>query len=843
MKRYTGRRSQQGRYGAAGLAAALLGALLMPVAAAEAQPDQDPVVIDGNSPGRTFDGVGAISASSSRLLVDYPAQERDEILDYLFKPNYGASLQILKTEIGSDTNSTVGAEPSHMRTPDDLDCNRGFEWWLMKEARERNPDIKLSGLMWGAPGWFSTGWLWGQDHVEYIVAWLDCAAQNDLEIDYIGGGNERGSYNIPFWKALDAALAERYPDVKIVATDQHTPPDYWEIAGDMADDPELNDAIDVLGTHNPCGWRTLYLSCSVTQEALDLGKPLWTSESSSQDAAAGAGPLARARNRNYIDARITGDIQWSMLAAFYGNSHTAGTGLMVAEWPWSGYYQVEEPIWVDAHTTQFTQPGWQYLDTASGYLENGASYVALRSDDTDDYSVVIETMDATRPETVEFQVTGGLSTDRVQVWSTEIDSDDPKDVFAHEGAVKVRDGSFEVQIEPNHVYTLSTTTGQRKGSAEPPADADVRMALPYQQDFEDTGSDLLAPMWQDVNGAYEATPCGGERAGTCYRQVITEQPIRWQRGGLLDPATLVGDPRWWGDYQVSAQAMLEQPGYVELLGRIERSTKDAQHGYHLRVADTGAWSLYREGEQPVEGGWEGQVERTESELASGQMESEFGTEQWHRLALDFQGSQITASIDGSELATVTDVHHSTGQVGLRTSKWQNAQFDDVSVEPTGPAPDVLPRERMTATATSVQPGPYEHQFYKPEWALDGRPETQWMTRLDDGQPHLPESITIELGPGMHWVDGMVYKPPVGNTRVPYSGIITGYTISLSDDGRNFEEVARGEWNADIATKVVRWAEPQRARFLRFEATAAADGDVAGASEIDVIGSRGKGNRV
>lgn len=375
------------------------------------------------------------------------------------------------------------------------------------------------------------------------------------------------------------------------------------------------------------------------------------------------------------------------------------------------------------------------------------------------------------------------------------------------------------------MYTLSTTTGQHKGGAEPPADADVRMALPYHEDFEDTGSDLLAPMFQDVNGAYEALPCGGGRSGTCYRQVVTQQPIQWQRGGLLDPATLVGDPRWWGDYRVSAQAMVEQPGYVELLGRVETSTKDGQRGYHLRVADSGAWSLFRE-----------EATGAESELASGQTDTAFGTERWHRLALDFRGSRITASIDGAELATVTDVAHSTGQVGLATSKWQNAQFDDVSVERTGPAPEGVPRERMTATATSVQPGPHEHQFYKPEWALDGRPETQWMTRLD-GTPHLPESITIELGPGMHWVDGMVYKPPTGLTRVPYSGIITGYTISLSSNGRSFQEVARGDWSADISTKVVRWAEPRRARFLRVEATAA-DGGVAGASEIDVIGGRG-----
>ena len=53
------------------------------------------------------------------------------------------SLQILKVEIGGDSQSTDGTESSHMHGPDDLDYNRGYEWWLMQEAKNRNPEIKL----------------------------------------------------------------------------------------------------------------------------------------------------------------------------------------------------------------------------------------------------------------------------------------------------------------------------------------------------------------------------------------------------------------------------------------------------------------------------------------------------------------------------------------------------------------------------------------------------------------------------------------------------------------------------------------------------------------------------
>lgn len=87
------------------------------------------IKIDGSGQGRIFEGIGGVSAgASSRLLIDYPEQQRSQILDYLFKPNYGAALQHLKVEVGGDTNSTDGSEPSHMRTRTDENYGRGYEW-------------------------------------------------------------------------------------------------------------------------------------------------------------------------------------------------------------------------------------------------------------------------------------------------------------------------------------------------------------------------------------------------------------------------------------------------------------------------------------------------------------------------------------------------------------------------------------------------------------------------------------------------------------------------------------------------------------------------------------------
>ena len=82
-----------------------------------------------------FDGIGAISGGGavSVFLRAYPEPQRSQILDYLFSPGVGASLQILKVEIGSDAQSTDGSEACHMRTSDEVNFERGYEWWIMRE--------------------------------------------------------------------------------------------------------------------------------------------------------------------------------------------------------------------------------------------------------------------------------------------------------------------------------------------------------------------------------------------------------------------------------------------------------------------------------------------------------------------------------------------------------------------------------------------------------------------------------------------------------------------------------------------------------------------------------------
>ena len=176
--------------------------------------DAQTINLNGKAGGKNFDGVGAVSGggATSVLLKDYPEVQRNQVLDLLFKPNFGASMNALLVEVPGDGNSTQGAEPSHMHTKDDVNYDRGYEWWLMSEAKKRNKEITLDANGWGCPGWVGNGVFWSQDMCDYYVKWIKgLKSTYGLTLDAIGCRNEKGvskDFVKKFRKTLDASACK-----------------------------------------------------------------------------------------------------------------------------------------------------------------------------------------------------------------------------------------------------------------------------------------------------------------------------------------------------------------------------------------------------------------------------------------------------------------------------------------------------------------------------------------------------------------------------------------------------------------------------------------------------------
>jgi len=636
------------------------------------------ITINGTAGGRVFDGVGAISGGggNSRLLPEYPEPQRSQILDYMFKPGYGSAVQILKLEIGGDANSTDGSEPSIEHSRGTVNCNVGYEFWLAKEAKARNPNIKLGGLAWAAPGWISGGAnnYWHQDTIDYLIRWLDCAKSNGLTIDYIGGRNEKG-HNKAWTQNFRQALDSRgYSGVKLVSNDSVG----WKVADDMQSDSAFKAAIDVVGVHYPCGYLKPATTCNSTANAIATGRPLWASENGSLDINTGGPQVIRGITRGYIDGKMTGYLHWPLVAAITPNLPFATVGLAVAPSPWSGFYRLGRQTWATAHVTQFTQPGWRFIDSASGYLggnrENG-SYVSLKAPNGRDYSTIIEATTATEAQTVNITVAGGLSTGTVRVWDSNLNSNTGGEHFVRKADVTPSNGRYSVTLQPGHVYSLTTTTGQGKGTATSPANHNL--ALPYGDSFDSYPINTMARYVADMQGVFEVRNCLNGRTGRCLQQVTPMKPIVWQADREIDVYTLAGDTAW-RNYTVSVDINMQQAGTVKLLGRANTQNRHAnkQAAYELRITDTGRWTLAKNDTVPVL-----------TTLASGTTTAP-GLRQWHTLSLQMQGSAITARIDNRVLTTVTDSSYAAGQVGFGNSGaqgYQATQFDNLRVTAGAPS--------------------------------------------------------------------------------------------------------------------------------------------------------------
>ena len=632
----------------------------------------------------------------------------------------------MKVEIGADVNSTEGSEPSYARTREEfehptLECfNRGYEWWLMREAKKRNPKIFLDVLQWGAPDWIgdkdfpdagdpsSLSWqqrmarnrkkFYTQDNADFIAGFIQGAKKyHGLDIDYCGVWNETW-YDVPWIKLLRKTLDRRGLNrVGITADDGFD----WRFAEEVAKDSELNGAIHVVGNH--------YSGSHSTATAQHLGKTLWASEDHSgwQAGWPGACVLAKQYNRNYIDGRMTKTIICYLIASYYDTLSYPNCASIRANTPWSGHYDVWPVHWAIAHTTQFAEPGWRYLDAGCGALKEGGSYVTLRSPEAKgDYSVIVETGDAKTPQQLTFKTAGGLAAGPLHVFRSN-----EQIQFEQVEDVSPVDGAFTIALQPSSIYSLTTTTGQKKGTVEIPPDKEF--PCPYQDDFEGYAVGGMPKYFADQSGTFEAA--GRPGGGKCLRQTVARRGIDWNAYPTPEPYTVLGSDKWY-NYEVSCEANVEGSGYAALFGRIRNSlmsNADPPHGYWLKASSDGRWELkafnitLKSGTAPIAAG------------------------EWHKLSLRFSGPHIAAAIDGKEIATFDEdkPHFERGIVGLGTG-WNTAMFDNFSVrEIPGPALPVNLAAGKTASASSTYGS--HGDVYDPRFAIDGDLHTRWNSAAGD----------------------------------------------------------------------------------------------------------------
>eukprot|EP00756_Hemistasia_phaeocysticola_P015187 Hpha_TRINITY_DN15391_c5_g2::TRINITY_DN15391_c5_g2_i1::g.90879::m.90879/K01202/GALC; galactosylceramidase len=642
--------------------------MVLPTPAPTPAPPKGPFALDDSAGlGLRWEGVGAISGggATSKLLLDYPEAARSNILDYLFKPDFGLNLQMLKVEIGGDTDATEGAEPSHMHYSGDEDYNRGYEWWLMKEAKKRNPGIKLYGLPWGWAGWLdpkATSTRPATDAfadpsvtANYTLAWLRGAKLvHGLDIDYVGQWNERNAPTA-YADALRAAVAKD------------------SVVGDIT--TVLNRLPHYPGTHN-----TMDKQGCKQYAWNETDGSRWVDEEGSIYDGRSARCLARCVNRNYVGDCHTATFQWHLVSSFYDYLPWARCGVAVANKPWNGHYEITSPTWALAHTSQFAPIGWRFAAHGAGVttLEHGGSLVTRISPDKKDFSVVIEKMDSsnsvcargsnpslvTGAEDVTLVLKGSFlaaarRVGRLQVWYSNLTSSSDKGVNPPDAqlfqkldpVVVGADGMVTLKgVSPSDLYTITTLTTGGKGSHPVPADGSF--PLPFVQSFD--GESLSAPpaVWYDQMGAWEvhADPYQAGTQNHVMRQMVPVWPECWGYS-CSGPKTYFGPAELGGGVNVSVKVQLEADAAWTLgAGDAKLTINSATGAFTLKAA-----------------------------TAKSEGSADFKKGSWHRCELHVAGGYTAALLDGKLLANVTHGVKDGWYVSVELGSYIFASMDDFAL--------------------------------------------------------------------------------------------------------------------------------------------------------------------
>ena len=673
------------------------------------------VKLRGDAGGKRFDGIGVVNGggATSVLLKDYPEPQRSQILDLVFKPKFGASVSALLVEIPGDGNSTQGSMPSHMHTRNDLSYARGYTWWILREAKKRNPAITLDGTAWSAPGWIGNGEFWSQDAADYYVKWLQgLRSVYGLEFDALGVRNERG-VSFEFVKMLRETLdANDFKKVKIHAFD-NWPENKLDFVKNMQADEKLRDSIDIIGAHT---LQTMPASAEVQGMALQMNKPIWnTEEHVYKKGFDSAISIVEAFNENFIRSGATKIVNWYDVAGVYPiEPYSEDPAMILARSPWSGSYEVREALWGYAHYGQFTEAGWHYLNGGSGELSGAGTFVTLKSPGND-YSIIIETKDAKVPQEIRFEISGALSQKDLCVWRSNA-----KEQFVRQADLAPKNRSITLTLEPDSIYTLSTTRGQQKGSFSN-VPASKPFPFPYYETFDGYATakewGFLPRYTADIAGAFELAECP-DRKGKCLHQTVPVPTLSWAPDWR--PYTILGDDGWQ-NYEIRTDVYLNPGETAGIVGRINHVGSGwgiVPKGYlfelgadgkcslnlvrgikeqNQRTGDAEQQALIKAGKDEAEGG--------EKDLATIGL-SGIKPNTWHTMKLRFDGITITGFIDGKHVLQTTDRFYSHGMAGLIVGggkTFSMPYFDNFIVKslhksipnPSLPAPGQLPIYRLT----------------------------------------------------------------------------------------------------------------------------------------------------
>ncbi|WP_053715469.1 ricin-type beta-trefoil lectin domain protein [Saccharothrix sp. NRRL B-16348] len=376
------------------------------------------ITVNEGTTYQQFEGGGAsITDTTAYLLRGGPVSTatRDAVMRKLFHPVDGIGLSFVRNPIGASDLS----RPGHVSL-DDTCCDlndwgaNGYDTnvrLLTQQAKQLNPQLRVKGVPWSAPGWMKDngrmdqmGWLkweYAPMYAQYFVKYVQAYQAAGIPVDYVSVQNEPNccqasnptAMNYPGMSWNPAGLVEftknnLYPAFRAAGINTKVLVHDWNY-GDYANfgSGVLNDA----GVRNDplfggiawhgyfgdpaVGTQVRNQYPNVKQFSTEHSGGTWISNQHNED---------MADIVNYARNWSSSLVKWSLALNQDMGPHNGGcgtcTGLITVQEGGSRAGQVDYTVeyYTTGHLTKFVRPGAYRIDsTANGTVQN----VAYRNPD------------------------------------------------------------------------------------------------------------------------------------------------------------------------------------------------------------------------------------------------------------------------------------------------------------------------------------------------------------------------------------------------------------------------------------------------------------------------------
>jgi glucosylceramidase len=376
------------------------------------------ITVNEGTTYQQFEGGGAsITDTTAYLLRGGPvsAATRDAVMRRLFHPVDGIGLSFVRNPIGASDLSRPGNV-----SLDDTCCDlndwgtNGYDTnvrLLTQQAKQLNPQLRVKGVPWSAPGWMKDngrmdqmGWLkweYAPMYAQYFVKYVQSYQAAGIPVDYVSVQNEPNccqasnptAMNYPGMSWNPAGLAEftknhLYPAFRAAGITTKVLVHDWNYgdyanfgSGVLGDAAVRNDPLfGGIAWHGyfgdpAVGTQVRNQYPNVRQFSTEHSGGTWISNQHNED---------MADIVNYARNWSSSLVKWSLALNQDMGPHNGGcgtcTGLITVQEGGSRAGQVDYTVeyYTTGHLTKFVKPGAYRIDsTANGTVQN----VAYRNPD------------------------------------------------------------------------------------------------------------------------------------------------------------------------------------------------------------------------------------------------------------------------------------------------------------------------------------------------------------------------------------------------------------------------------------------------------------------------------